>query len=80
AQAVRALGRIADAATLDDLRTRLADVEWWVRLRAALALTRLGAPGQGALLHAEVGANPDARYVARLILGLSPQALAEFAA
>jgi HEAT repeat protein len=80
AQAVRSLGRIADAATLPDLRARLADVEWWVRLRAALALTRLGAPGQGALLHAEVGANPDARYVARLILGLSPQALAEFAA
>lgn len=80
ALAVRSLGRIADAATLPDLRARLADVEWWVRLRAALALTRLGAPGQGALLHAEVGANPDARYVARLILGLSPQALAEFAA
>ena len=80
AQAVRSLGRIADAATLPDLRARLADAEWWVRLRAALALTRLGAPGQGALLHAEVGANPDARYVARLILGLSPQALAEFAA
>jgi hypothetical protein len=55
-------------------------VEWWVRLRAALALTRLGIPGQGALLHAEVGANPEARYVARLILGLSPQALSEFAA
>ena len=80
AQAVRSLGRIADADTLDDLRSRLADAVWWVRLRAALALTRLGSAGQGALLHAEVGTHPDARYVARLILGLSPQALAEFAA
>jgi len=80
AQAVRSLGRIADADTLEDLRSRLADAVWWVRLRAALALTRLGVTGQGALLHAEVGAHPEARFVARLILGLSPQALAEFAA
>jgi HEAT repeat protein len=80
AQAVRSLGRIADAATLADLRSRLADAEWWVRLRAALALTRLGAAGRDALLKAETGAQPDARYVSRLILGLSPQALSEFAA
>jgi hypothetical protein len=80
AQAVRSLGRIGDAATLADLRSRLADAEWWVRLRAALALTRLGAAGRDALLLAETGAQPDARYVSRLILGLSPQALSEFAA
>lgn len=80
AQAARSLGRIADAATLGDLQTRLADAVWWVRLRAALALTRLGAAGQNALLSAEIGAQPDARFVSRLILGLSPQALAEFAA
>jgi len=80
AQAVRSLGRIADGATLADLRSRLADAEWWVRLRAALALTRLGAAGRDALLQAETGAQPDARYVSRLILGLSPQALSEFAA
>ncbi len=80
AQAVRSLGRIADRATLPDLQSRLADAVWWVRLRAALALTRLGAAGRDALLRAEIGAQPDARHVARLILGLSPQALAEFAA
>lgn len=80
AQAVRSLGRIADAETLPDLQARLADVVWWVRLRAALALTRLGPAGRDALLRAEIGAQPDARYVSRLILGLSPQALAEFAA
>jgi hypothetical protein len=32
------------------------------------------------LLQAEVGASREARDMARLILGLSPQALAEFAA
>jgi hypothetical protein len=41
---------------------------------------RLGPAGRDALLAAEIGPHPDARYVARLILGLSSQALAEFAA
>jgi hypothetical protein len=80
AQAVRALGRIADPVTLPDLVARLGDSVWWVRLRAALALTRLGAGGRDALLTAEIGPQPDARFVARLILGLTPQALTEFAA
>jgi HEAT repeat protein len=80
AQAARALGRIADPAALSILIPRLADAVLWVRLRAALALLRLGAPGRDALLTAETGPSADARHVARLILGLSPQALAEFAA
>ena len=80
AQAVRSLGRIADHTTLQTLSARLGDTVWWVRLRAALALTRLAAPGRDALLAAETGPHSDARYVARLILGLSSQALAEFAA
>ncbi|MGH2829416.1 MAG: HEAT repeat domain-containing protein, partial [Actinomycetota bacterium] len=80
AQATRALGRIGDPATLPALTARLADVIWWVRLRAALALTRLGPPGRDALLAAEIGPHPEARFVARLVLGLSSQALAEFAA
>jgi HEAT repeat protein len=79
AQAVRALGRIAEPETLRDLVPRLADAVWWVRLRAALAIMRLGDAGRDALLKAEIGAQPDARFVARLILGLTPQALAEFA-
>ncbi len=80
AQATRSLGRIADPTSLDPLKARLGDAEWWVRLRAALALTRLGASGRDALLAAEIGPHADARYVARLVLGLSSQALAEFAA
>jgi HEAT repeat protein len=79
AQAARSLGRIADPATLPLLVTALGDSEWWVRMRAALALTRLGPPGRDALLKAEVGALATARDMARLILGLAPQALAEFA-
>lgn len=80
AQAARSLGRIADPTTLQPLNARLSDTVWWVRLRAALALTRLGPMGRDALLAAETGPHADARHVARLILGLSMQALAEFAA
>jgi len=80
AQAVRSLGMIGDPNTLPLVREALRDAEWWVRLRAGLALTRMGTTGRNGLLEAEVGADPDARDMARLILGLSPQALAEFAA
>lgn len=80
AQAMRSLGRIADPRTLPLVRGSLQDGEAWVRLRAALALTRFGPAGRNALLEAEVGAHPGARDVAKLVLGLSPQALMEFAA
>jgi hypothetical protein len=80
AQAVRSLGMIADASTLAAVKAALRDETWWVRLRAALALVRFAAPGRNALLEAEVGAEPYARAVAKMVLGLPPQALAEFAA
>ena len=80
AQAARSLGMLADPATLPLLHTALRDADWWVRLRTGLALTRFGAAGRNALLAAEVGADPSARDMARLVLGLSAQALAEFAA
>src|SRR5205807_1721758 len=62
------------------LLTALRDPDWWVRMRTGLALTRFGSAGRNALLAAEVGADPSARDMARLVLGLSAQALAEFAA
>jgi len=80
AQATRSLGMIADPKSLPALREALRDAEWWVRLRAGLALTRFGAAGRNALLEAEVGGHQEARDMAALILGLSPQALAEYAA
>jgi HEAT repeat protein len=80
AQAARSLGMIADPKTIPALRESLRDLEWWVRLRAGLALMRFGAPGRNALLEAEVGAHAEARAMAGLILGLSSQALAEYAA
>jgi HEAT repeat protein len=80
AQAARSLGMIADAGTLPVLKAALQDDEWWVRLRAALALMRFGSGGRNALLEAEVGAHPLASAVARMVLGLPAQALAEFAA
>ena len=80
AQAVRSLGMITDATTLPVVKAALQDNVWWVRLRAALALMRFAGPGRNALLEAEVGANPFAGATARMVLGLPPQALAEFAA
>ncbi len=80
AQAVRSLGMIGDPKTLRLVGEALRDAEWWVRLRAGLALARFGAAGRNALLAAEVGVDPQASDIARLVLGLSPQALAEFAA
>ncbi|HVH67973.1 MAG TPA: HEAT repeat domain-containing protein [Gemmatimonadales bacterium] len=79
AQAIRSLGMIADPATLALVRDALRDPEWWVRLRAGLALTRFGGAGRNALLAAEVGVSDASRDMARLVLGLTPQALAEYA-
>jgi HEAT repeat protein len=79
AQAARSLGMLADPASLAGLRAILRDPDWWVRLRAGLALTRFGAAGRNALLEADVGADANARNMAHLVLGLSPQALAEYA-
>ncbi len=80
AHAIRSLGMIADPATVPLVRDALRDPEWWVRLRAGLALTRFGAAGRNVLLAVEVGAHESSRDMARLVLGLTPQALAEYAA
>lgn len=80
AQATRSLGMIGDVTTLPLIRAALRDPEWWVRLRAALALMRFAAAGRNALLEAEVGPDAGARAVAKLVLGLPAQSLAEFAA
>src|SRR5213596_579389 len=68
AQAMRSLGMITDASTLPLLKAGLRDEVWWVRLRAALALMRFAAGGRNALLEAEVGADVNARAVAKLVL------------
>lgn len=80
AQTARSLGMIADATTLSLVRGLVRDSIWWVRLRAGLALMRFGATGRNALLEIEVGGDADARNVAKMILGLPAQALAEYAA
>lgn len=80
AHAVRGLGIVASPTTLATVQEALRDPEWWVRLRAGLALTRFGAAGRNVLLAAEIGAHAAARDVARLVLGLSPAALTEYAA
>ena len=80
AQAARSLGMIADPTTLPLVRAALRDPMWWVRLRAAMALMRYAGAGRNALLDAEVGPDAEARDMAKLVLGLPAQALAEFAA
>jgi hypothetical protein len=80
AQAVRSLGLLADPESLPIVRGAAADIEWWVRFRAGLALTRFGSAGTALLLQADVGPDPNVRNMAHLVLGLSSQALAEFAA
>ena len=80
AQAARSIGMIADMGTMPAVKAALEDSVWWVRLRAALALMRFGTAGRNALLEAETGAQPLASAVARMVLGLPAQALAEFAA
>jgi len=79
AQAARGLGLLASPLAVPALRRALRDPEWWVSLRAALALTRFGGAGRDALLQEERGPDPGARGVTELVLGLSPQALAEYA-
>ena len=79
AQAARGLGLLAATQAVPGLRKALRDPEWWVRLRAALALTRFGGVGRDALLQEERGPDAGARNVTELVLGLSPQALAEYA-
>jgi hypothetical protein len=79
AQAMRSMGMITDVTTLPVVQQGLRDGVWWVRLRAALALMRFAGAGRNALLETEVGPDPDARATAKMVLGLPPQALAEFA-
>lgn len=79
AQAARGLGLLAAPQALPGLRKALRDPEWWVRLRAALALTRFGGAGRDALVMEERGPDAGARNITELVLGLSPQALAEYA-
>lgn len=79
AQAARGLGLLGAVQALPSLRKALRDPEWWVRLRAALALTRFGGAGRDALVQEERGPDAGARNVTELVLGLSPQALAEYA-
>jgi HEAT repeat protein len=56
-QAAIAAGRLRLAAALEPLTCLLTDSNWWVQLRAAQALTKLGAPGIAALENARGNAS-----------------------
>ena len=78
ALAVQGLGRFVETANLPLLRACLRDAEWWVRLRAALSLTRFGEAGRDALTAEQGGPHPEARNVARFVLGFSGGELREY--
>ena len=68
AAAAYAAGRIGIEAALDRLENLLGDSDWWVRVRTAQALVRLGAGGQQRLRHAAGHAAEPARETAAVIL------------
>jgi HEAT repeat protein len=68
AAAARAAGRIGIGCALPRLEARLGDPDWWVRLRAAHALMRLGETGQAALRRVADAGDEPARETAALTL------------
>ena len=77
-QAASSLGLIRAAGARDALREVLNDSNWWVRLRAAVALRQLGLEGTHVLTDAQKGADRFAEEMARYVLGLSEQAVADY--
>ena len=77
-QAASSLGLIRAAGARDALREVLSDSNWWVRLRAAVALRQLGLEGTHVLTDAQKGADRFAEEMARYVLGLSEQAVADY--
>ncbi len=77
-QAASSLGLIRADGARDALRKVLSDSNWWVRLRAAVALRQLGLEGTHVLTDAQNGADRFAQEMARYVLGLSEQAVADY--
>jgi HEAT repeat protein len=79
-QAAASLGAIHATDAREPLRQALSDVSWWVRLRAAIALRQLGDGGAQVLRQARGGADRFAAEMAGYVLGLSEDAVADYAA
>ncbi len=79
-QAASSLGTIHALDARDGLRAAMSDENWWVRLRAAIALRQLGETGLQVLRQARGEADRFASEMAGYILGLSDEAVANYAA
>jgi HEAT repeat protein len=77
-QAASSLGLIRALGARDALRLALSDSDWWVRLRAAVALRQLGLAGTHLLTEAQRGSDRFAQEMARYVLGLTDQAVADY--
>ncbi len=77
-QAASSLGLIRAVGARDALREALSDSNWWVRLRTAVALRQLGLTGTHVLTDAKKGTDRFAQEMARYVLGLSEQAVADY--
>lgn len=78
-QAATALGAIRAVDAIPSLRRALADMNWWVRLRTAIALRQLGDRGVEVLEQVTEQDDPYALDMARYILGLTEAAVADYA-
>ncbi len=77
-QAATSLGVIRALNARDALEAALRDGNWWVRLRAGVALRRLGPTGTRTLTDVQAGADRFAREMARYVLGLNDEAVADY--
>jgi len=77
-QAASSLGVIRAVNARSALDAALRDGDWWVRLRAGIALRQLGPSGTEVLHDVQAGADRFAREMARYVLGLTNEAVADY--
>ena len=77
-QAASSLGVIRARNAQGALQSALRDSNWWVRLRAGIALRQLGPAGSRVLTDVEAGVDRFAQEMARYVLGLTDEAVADY--
>ena len=77
-QAASSLGVIRAVNARGVLHAALRDGNWWVRLRAGIALRQLGPSGIAVLRDLQDGTDRFAREMARYVLGLTDEAVADY--
>ena len=78
AQAAAGLGAIGAREAVEELDHAMTDASWWVRLRSALALRRLGSAGVAVLEARQPESDRFAYEMAQYVLQLDRAAVAEY--